>query len=66
MSPFKNEELNCLTASKFHHSRSADNKEEAANRWKYFLGYIAQFQDLTRHEFIASTSGASYFYGASL
>lgn len=31
LSPFKNEKLNCLTASKFHHSHSADNKEEAVN-----------------------------------
>lgn len=27
-------------------------------------GYIPQFQDLTQHYFIASTSGASYFYTA--
>lgn len=29
-------------------------------------GYTPQLQDLTRHYFIGSTSGASYFYTASL
>jgi len=31
-----------------------------------FCGYIPRFQDLTLHYFIASKSGASYFYTASL